>query len=404
MGKLDGQGHAARGLWNLLHEWHIMCREHRRSALPLAAVDRQMREARKSPPEGFEWLSLLPAQACQQVLKQYQAAWKRCYAGLARPPRFRFRRRARLAVDVPQASGLQVIRRSRRWGVLSVPGVGRVRFRWTRPLPGVSRGVPGRLTGARLVREVNGWHVVFRIETPDVRPEPHGGPVVGVDRGVTRTLALSDGSFRDLPVLLSVGEAGRLLRLERKAARQRRARARGAATSNRLTRTYDQIARVRARTKRRRDDWAHKVTTGISREFGLVVIEDLRVGNMTRSARGAVENPGRQVRQKAGLNRSVLNAAWGRIGAHLAYKTAWEGGVLVKVPAPYTSQRCHVCGVVDRASRPDQATFLCTSCGWSGNADINASLNIRAAGLSSMDVEISGLPGTVKRQPSGEAA
>ncbi|WP_268904151.1 RNA-guided endonuclease InsQ/TnpB family protein [Candidatus Frankia alpina] len=269
--------------------------------------------------------------------------------------------------------------------------------------PAAFRGVPW-LTGARLVREANGWHVVFRLETPDVQPESHGGPPVGVDCGVTRTLALSDGTFRDLPVLLSPGEASRLLRLKRKAARQRRARPRDAPASNRLRRTYDQIALVRARTKRRRDDWAHKVTTGTSREFGLVVIEDLRVGAMTRSTRGTVENPWRKVRQKAGLNRGILNAAWGHVGAHLVYKTARVGGVLVRVPAPYTSQRCHVCEVVDRVSRPDQATFLCTSCGWSGNADTNAILNIRAAGLSFMGVEISGLPGTAKRQPPGKAA
>ncbi|KJE25374.1 hypothetical protein FF36_00507 [Frankia torreyi] len=86
-GKLDGQGHAARGWWNLLHAWHTTCREHRRPMLAMAEVDRQMREARRNPPEGFAWLSALPVQAGQQVLKRHQTAWKRCYAGLARPPR-----------------------------------------------------------------------------------------------------------------------------------------------------------------------------------------------------------------------------------------------------------------------------------------------------------------------------
>lgn len=378
--RLDAQGHAARGLWNLLHEWHAMCREHRRPMLAVAEVDRQMRAARKDPPEGFEWLSTLPAQACQQVLKQYRRAWSRCFARKARRPRFKSRRRARLAVDIPQADRLRAVRLNRRWGELTVPGVGRVRFRWTKPLPGVSRGEPGRLTGARLVREAHGWHVVFRIETPVVVRAPHPGPPVGVDRGVTRALALSDGTFRDLPALLPPGEARRLLRLERKAARQRRSRPRGTPTSNRLHRTYDKIAAMRARAKRRRDDWAHKVTTEISRQFGLVVMEDLKIRNMTASARGTVEAPGRNVRQKAGLNRTILNVGWGRIGEHLAYKTARTGGVLVKVPAPRTSQRCHACGSTDPASRRTQALFTCTSCGWSDNADTNAAKNILAAG------------------------
>jgi putative transposase len=402
--KLDSQGHAARGLWNLLHEWHLACRENGRWMLSFAEVDRQMREARKNPPEGFEWLATLPAQASQQVLKLYQRAWRRCYEGKGGPPRFKSRHRARMAVDVPQARGLKVVRLNRRWGELAVPGVGRVRFCWTRPLPGVSRDEPGRLTGARLLREANGWHVVFRIETPDAAIQPHAGPAVGIDRGVTRTLALSDGTFRDMPELLSLGERKRLLRLERTAARRRRARPRNQPTSNRLHHTYDQIAKVRARTKRRRNDWIHKVTTEITREFGVVVVEALPIRNMTRSAKGTVEAPGKNVAQKTGLNRSILEAAWGRIGEHLAYKTAREGGVLVKVPSPRTSQRCHACGFVDEASRRSQAVYLCTNCGWSGNADTNASLNVVAAGLSSMDVEILGLPRTVKRQPPAEAA
>lgn len=377
--KMDAQGHAARGLWNLLHEWHAMCREHRRLMPPWPEVGRQMREARNNPPEGFEWLADLPSQACSQVLKQYQTAWMRCYNGLARPPRFKARRRSRMSIDVSQASAMFIVRLNRRWGEFTVPRVGRVRFRWTKPLPGVTRNVSGRVTGARLVREANGWHVVFRIEVPDATLSDHIGPPVGIDRGVAHTLALSDGSFRDMPKLLTLGEAKRLLRLERKAARQRRSVPRSQPTSNRLHHTYDQIAKLRARAKRRRDDWIHKVTTEIIREFSTVVIEDLRIGDMTRSVKGTVDNPGKNVRQKAGLNRAILGMAWGRIGEHLAYKTVREGGSLVKVPAPRTSQRCHACGFTDPASRRSQAIFVCTTCGWSGNADTNAAINIRSA-------------------------
>ena len=379
--RLDAQGHAARGLWNLLHEWHLSCQENGRWMLPFAEVDRQMRAARKDPPEGYEWLATLPAQASQQVLKQYQRAWKRCYGGKGRPPRFKARNRTRMAIDVPQARQLNITHLSRNWGELVIPCVGRTKFRWTRPLPGVSRGVPGWPTGARLVRYANGWHVIFRIEIPDVVLPVNDLPPVGVDRGVVRTLALSDGTFHDMPELLSVGEARHLLRLERKAARQGRARPRSQPTSKRLHGTYDRIAGVRARTKRRRDDWVHKTTAEITRNHGLVVLEDLRVTNMTRSARGTVTEPGSKVRQKAGLNRVILSAAWGRIGEHLAYKTAREGGLLVKVPAPGTSQRCHACGFTDRASRRSQALYVCTGCGWAGNADTNAAKNILAAGL-----------------------
>ncbi|MBL7487052.1 transposase [Frankia sp. AgW1.1] len=287
-----------------------------------------------------------------------------------------------MAIDIPQAPDFRVVRLNRRWGEFTVPMVGRIRFRWTKPLPGVTRTVPGRLTGARLVHETNGWHVVFRIETPDVAPPERSASAVGIDRGVTHTLALSDGTFRDMPKLLSDSEAKRLLRLERKAARQRRSRPKNQPTSNRLNQTYDQIAKLRARAKRRRDDWIHQTTTEITREFGAVAVEDLKVQSLTRSARGTVAEPGRGVRRKAGLNRAILGMAWSQIGEHLDYKTTRTGGVLVKVPAPRTSQRCHACGLVDPASRRSQSLYVCTNCAWSGNADTNAALNIvNAAGL-----------------------
>ena len=377
--RLDIQGHAARGLWNLLHEWHLSCMQNGRKIPAYAEADRQIRDARNDPPEGFEWLAKLPSQASQQVLKHYRRAWDRCFRKVSRSPRFKSRHHWRLAVDVPHAKDMRVRRLSRKWGELTAMKVGRLRFRWTRPLPGVCRGTPGRLTGARLVKEANGWHVAFRIETPNAPVPANDRPSVGVDRGVTRTLALSDGTFHDVPASTTAGEAKRLLRLERKAARQHRSRPRNAPASNRLNRSYNQIAMLHARAKRRRGDWAHKVTTGISRSYGLVAVERLNIPNMTRSARGTVAEPGKNVAQKAGLNRGILGSAWGIVGDHLAYKTAREGGSLVKVPAAYTSQRCSVCGHVDPKSRKSQAEFVCTRCGWSGNADTNAAINVRSA-------------------------
>ncbi|MFU8850221.1 RNA-guided endonuclease InsQ/TnpB family protein [Micromonospora sp. SL1-18] len=176
-------------------------------------------------------------------------------------------------------------------------------------------------------------------------------------------------------------EAERLLRLERKAARQKRAREPFERTSNRLHRTYDQIAGLRARAKRRRHDWQHKTTTAIAQQYGIVVVERLRIKNMTRSAKGTVERPGNRVRQKAGLNRVMRNEAHARTVALLEYKLAERGGQLLPVPAEYTSQTCSTCGHRDPTSRAG-IRFACTSCGWVGHADTNAAVNIlNAAGL-----------------------
>ncbi|MCG5464276.1 transposase [Micromonospora sp. MED01] len=371
---LDEQGHAARAMWNLLHDWWTWGGKHRRPTLKQA--DEAIRQARKDVP----WLAELPAQAAQQVLRTYTRAWTNFFEGRAGYPSFKSRGRSQLAVDNPQALTLRVRRLSRRWGELTVVKVGRVKFRWSGPIPGVGRE-PGRITGARLVKDILGWHVVFRTEVEKPTPAQHPGVAVGIDRGINVALALSDGNDQAHGAWIRPKEAERLLRLERKAARQKRAHQRGEPASNRLHRTYDQIASVRARVKRRRYDWQHKTTTVLADRYGIVVVEELRVRNMTRSARGTVEEPGVNVRQKAGLNRVMLNEAHATTVELLTYKLMERGGQLVKVPAAYTSQTCSACGQRDQESR-NGVKFACTSCGWVGHADSNAAVNIlNAAGL-----------------------
>jgi putative transposase len=102
---------------------------------------------------------------------------------------------------------------------------------------------------------------------------------------------------------------------------------------------------------------------------------------MGRSAKGTVAEPGKKVRQKAGLNRAILDQGWGAFRVMLGYKLAAFGGTLIEVPAAYTSQTCAACGVVDAASRRDQARFVCTGCGHEANADTNAAINILQRGL-----------------------
>ena len=156
-----------------------------------------------------------------------------------------------------------------------------VRFRWTGPIPGVGRE-PGKLTGARLVREANGWHVVLRTQVVMPDPQPHCGPMVGVDRGVKVALAMSDGNDHKHGPWMATKEQERLLRLQRSAARKRRAHKRGAPVSHRLSRTYDQIAKLRARAKCRRSDWQHQITTALAERYGVVVVEELKIANMVR--------------------------------------------------------------------------------------------------------------------------
>jgi putative transposase len=126
------------------------------------------------------------------------------------------------------------------------------------------------------------------------------------------------------------------------------------------------------------------VANTLARRFGTVVLEDLNTKGMTASARGTVDEPGRNVRQKSGLNRAILNQGWHIFEALLSYKLKERGGELMKVPARHTSQTCSACGAVDSRSRKNQAHFVCTSCDHFEKADTNAAKsqtgNLRPAG------------------------
>jgi putative transposase len=397
---LEGQGHVARALWNLLHEWYT-CRHGGIARRPsVSEIDRQLREARANPLPGWEWLSDLPAQATQQVLKHYLNAWNRYFRGISKPPKFK-KRSSHMSIDAPQASALKLVRLSRKWGQIHILLVGPVRFRWTRPLPGVYRGHPGRLTGASLVKDPLGWHVGFRIEEPVLSVSENLGSPVGVDRGVVHTMALSTGEMFDMPSLLSSGEQRRLRGLERKAARQQlalkqRTHDRHAVMSRRQRHTYEQIAMVRNRQARRRQDWLHKITTDLAKSHGVVVIEDLRIQNLTRSARGTIEHPGSSVRAKAGLNRSILGMAWGKAEHMLGYKCSTQGGMLVKVDPRGSSTECSRCGRCIPSNRRNQAAFRCVACGHAANADTNAAQVLLERGLTALSGATPGCGGTAR--------
>jgi putative transposase len=190
---------------------------------------------------------------------------------------------------------------------------------------------------------------------------------------------------------LTEGERQRLLGLERRKARQLACAKKhnGGRYSRRLHRTIAAIAALKSRQARRRLDFTHKLTTDLAKNHGWVGIEDLRVKNMTATARGTVETPGSNVRQKAGLNRAILHGMPYERRRQLKYKAPLLGSKLRLVPAPFTSQTCSACGVTDKASRPGHGReFACTACGHAEHADKNAALVIegkarRAAGLNS---------------------
>ena len=196
---------------------------------------------------------------------------------------------------------------------------------------------------------------------------------VGVDRGVAIPYALSSGEMIALP-----GAVRKRREAQRRAAKVLSRRKRG---SKRYAKARERQARLRARDARTRAHVAHVLSRQLVRSYGLVAIEDLKIRNMTASAKGTVEEPGSRVAQKSGLNRAILNIGWYALERMLAYKLEETGGLLVKVPAAYSSQTCAACGHVDARSRESQAIFCCTACGEATNADTNAAKTILARAL-----------------------
>lgn len=391
---LLAQGHGARAIWNLLHEWFLVSGENTR--VSWKDCDAVVRQARKDIP----WIKAVPAQAAQQVIKTYSRAWVSFWSGVTDKPDYHARS-GKLSIDVPQARDLNWTRDSRKWSRAKLPLVGRVKIRQHRAIP-----AKATVTGARVVREPDGsWFIALRIRKDiHVKTAPME-PLVGIDRGVTIPLALSNGEGFRHRTYLTPREQERFLRLSRLGARRREARReRGERRPSANERkAYDGLAVLHARARRRRADWLHKASHAVAEQYATVGLEALPVANMVRSARGTKEKPGINVRAKAGLNRVIHNEAWSSFQLFLAYKVENRGGRVITVPAPGTSQKCHRCRTTTTGSRESQARFRCKNpeCGWSGNADLNAALNVEydtriALG---MGVEHVSSAGAVRRSP-----
>ena len=207
--------------------------------------------------------------------------------------------------------------------------------------------------------------------------KPNGGSSIGLDRGVVHAMATSEGEAFEMPKC-TAKEDERLLRLERKRERQSKG-------SKNQRKTKRKIARCHAKRARRRYDFCHKATTAISKTSGVVVVEALKVRNMTRSARGTIDAPGTNVAQKSGLNRAILESGWGAIEKMLDYKCLWYGSMKVAVDAAYSSQECSQCGHIHEDNRKTQAVFSCLECGYTANADTNAAKVILGRGIALLD-------------------
>ena len=358
----------ARTVWNAALEQLNHWRPGWSSSPGHAERCRQLADARRE----LRWLAAGSSSVQQQALRDFDQACRNWWAGTHQRPTWR-KRGLHEGLCVRDT---RVRKINRRWAEIVVPKCGRVRFRLSRPLPA------GEIGMARVMLDRKGrWHVSLPGPQPAIAREPTGA-MVGVDRGITATLATSDGRMLRAPVMRD-RERARLTRLQRRLARQRKG-------SNRRRDTKQRIAGLQQTVADRRRNWIEVQTTWLVREHDLIAVERLNVKGMVRrpapkpdpnQAGGFLPNG---AAAKTGLNRSIHAQAWSLWQRRLEQKAAAAGVLVQLVDARNTSRRCPVCGHVAAENRESQAVFHCVACGHENNADINAAENILARAVNGL--------------------
>jgi len=316
------------------------------------------------------WLVDAPVHPLQQTLKDLERAYTNFFAKRADFPRFKKKGQSD-SFRYPDPKQIKLDQANSR---LFLPKLGWLRYRNSREVLGMVKNITVSQSGGK-------WFVSIQTEREVEQPIPQGG-AVGIDMGIACFVTLSDGAFYEPLHSFKRHEAAL-----RKA---QQAMSRKTKFSNNWKKAKARVQRIHSRIGNARRDFLHKTSTAISQNHAMVCIEDLQVRNMSRSAAGSTEKPGKNVRAKSGLNKSILDQGWFEFRRQLDYKLAWRGGWLVAVPPQNTSRTCPRCGHVSADNRKTQAQFLCVECGFEENADVVGAINVLRAGHARFACEVSG--------------
>jgi putative transposase len=306
------------------------------------------------------WLKEAPVHPLQHALKDLEKAYKNFFGKRAGFPRFKCKGR-RDSFRYPDPKQVKLDQAN---GRIFLPKLGWLRYRNSRDALGELRNVTVSLSCGK-------WFVSIQTRREVETPVPHGG-AVGIDMGIARFATLSDGSF--------IAPLHSFKRHETALRKAQRAMSRKTKFSSNWKKARARVQRIHFRIGNARRDYLHKCSTTISQNHAMVCVEDLAVRNMSRSAKGSAEQPGKQVRAKSGLNKGILDQGWFEFRRQLDYKLAWNGGHLIAVPPRNTSRRCPACGHVSAGNRQTQARFECVQCGFEENADLVGAINVLRAG------------------------
>jgi putative transposase len=312
--------------------------------------------------EETKFLAEAPVHPLQQGLKDLDQAFANFYAGRAGFPHFKKRGRDD-SFRYPDPKQIKLDEKNSR---IFLPKFGWIRYR-------KSRNIVGQVKQVTVSRTGKFWYVSIQTEQEAELTVPDTNSAVGIDLGVKMFATLSDGTTFESGI--------DYVKYEKRIAHEQRILSRKIKFSGKWRKQVRKIQRLFKLLYNRRRDFQHKTSTIISKNHAVVVVEDLSVKGMSASASGTVQSPGKNVKAKSGLNRSILRQGWYEFRRQLQYKIESAGGVLIAIPAKHTSCRCHSCGFVSKENRKTQSNFICLECGYSENADLNAARNIRAAGL-----------------------
>ena len=330
------------------------------------------------------WLADAPVHPLQQALKDLERAYTNFFAKRAAFPRFK-KKGQHDRFRYPEPRQIKLDQDNRR---LCLPKLGWLRYR-------KSREVLGTLKNVTVSHSCGRWFVSIQTEREVPAPVPTATSAVGIDLGIARFATLSDGT-----VYASLHS---FRRHESRLRHAQRAMSRKVTFSHNWKKARARVQCIHTRIANVRRDFLHKASTVISKTHAMVVMEDLQVENLSASAQGTVEHPGRNVRAKSGLNKAILDQGWSEVRRQLNYKLAWNGGWLVVVPPHHTSQTCPSCGHVSAENRQTQAQFSCVDCGYQNHADLVGALNILRAGHARFACGESVLSGHSMKQEPTEA-
>ena len=311
------------------------------------------------------WLAEASVDIEQQILRDLETAYKRFFEKIADFPTFK-KKGARDSFRFPQPKSIKLDQRNEK---ILLPKLGWLNYRKSRKVQGLVRNVT-------VSRKAGLWYVSIQTERKVAQVRHPAATAVGIDVGIVRFATLWDGQVEQViaPLNSFKRHENRLAMAQQKMSRKVKFSSNWKRAKLRVQKIQNQIANVR-------NDFLHKASHSISKNHALLCVEDLRISNMSRSASGTLEEPGKNVAAKSGLNKAILDQGWGEFGRQLDYKSAWKGGWYLAVPPANTSRECPVCGHIHADNRKSQSVFLCVACGHTENADLVASKNIRGRGL-----------------------